>query len=461
MTTPNANVIPIDAAKPQVRAVAADLDAERAVLGSVLISNPKLALVAGLLAVDDFLDPAHREIFEAMLAIGKRGQEVDAVLLWDELGARGQQRRLDGGTDYLLKLAHAVPTAENVGHYAAIVARKAAVRQLERHCLDIAANAETEPDRVSELVLGASKLVTEIAKGRRRPGVDLADIVVPLEQEFDARAQNKGRLVGLSWGLPSVDYATGGLVRGNLHIIAARTSLGKTAAACQVAITGALDRDIPCFYASLEMPASMLAERFFARVAQVDSTRLRTGDLDLECWHRITGARRRMGKPGRVVITRDRSLAAIMSQARAFRVEHPGQDILVVVDYLQLVRTAYLKGRSREQEVAEVSSSLKELAGELDCPVLALCQFNRGPEAEDRDPKVSDIRESGAIENDADVILFIVRKREDKSGAAWFNIAKSRNGETGELEMRWNGPTYTFSEVQGEVGTPDRRFPDA
>lgn len=445
-----AAVIPIETRRPSPvldAAAAADLEAERAALGSVLLAPARIALLSSLLQVDDFFLPAHREVFDAMLAIARRGTEVDAVLLSDELSTRGALSRLEDGPMYLVKLAGAVPTGENAAHYAAIVARKSAVRRLARACIDIGTCAEEDPDRAAELVIQSQRLVTEIAKGRRRPGVDLADIVRTVEGEFEARQQSKGRLVGISTGLASLDHATGGLVRGNLHIVAARTSLGKTALACQVAITGAVFRGVPCFYASLEMPAAMLAERFFSRLAKVDSRRLRTGDLDLECWRKIQGATKQMATPGRVVITRDRSLAGIMAQARAFRVEHPTGEVLVVVDYLQLVRTAYVKGRSREQEVAEVSSALKELAGELDCPVLALCQFNRGPEAEDRDPKVSDIRESGAIENDADLIVFIVRKREDKSGAAWLNIAKSRNGETGEIEVNWDGPTYTFAEV--------------
>lgn len=422
-----------------------DFGPEQAVLGSVLIDPTRLPEVSALLRTDDFFLPAHRDVFEAMGALAARRVPVDVVTLADELISRKALPRLEGGETYLLTLANAVPTAENVPHYADIIARRAALRRFKLTLVEIAGRAEQDPDEAQRMLLTAQHLLTESQKGRRAPGVDLADLVRPvleeIEQRADARRAGGAKLVGITTWLTGLDYLTGGFCRGTLNIIAARTSLGKTSYACQVALLGAIERDTPALFFSLEMTPRELAARFFSRLARVDSSRIRTGELDAEDFVRLQAAGGRMDRRGMVTISNTRSLAGIVSEARAFRVQHPNQEVGVFVDYLQLVRASG-RGRSREEDVSEASGALKELAQELDCPFVVPAQLNRGPEKEDRDPKISDIRDSGAIEQDADVIAFIVRKRGDVSNACSVVVGKNRNGRVGEFDAQWHGSTF-------------------
>lgn len=424
---------------------------EQAVLGAALIRTTAYAEAALILTGEDFEHPTERAVWEAMGSIVRRSGSIDVLTLEDELVTLGNAPRPEGGLgSYAVKLAASVPTAENVRHYAAIVAKRSAIRR-GRAALLLAAEAfETDQDQVERYLLEAQRYADQVRRGRRRPEVDMADLVFPMLKEFEARskalAEGGAKVVGLSTGITGLDYLTSGLRNGSLNIVAARTSLGKTAYACQLALLGAVADGVPCLFFSLEMRPEELMERFYARLAKVDSARLRVGDIDMEENRRLGKAGAKMNYRDLLLISNSRSLSAIGTEARAFRIRHPGQQVLIVVDYLQLVRTGG-RGRTRELEVAEVAETLKELAVELDCPIVAPAQFGRGPEQEDREPRITDIRESGAIENTADLIMFIVRRRDESSGEGRMRVEKNRNGQVGEVAIRWHGPTYEISDA--------------
>ena len=433
-----------------------EFSAERSVLGSVLLKPVAFTEASMLLDAADFEHPFNRAVFEAMTALVSRGVPVDVLTLDDELRTAGYSQRMEGGPlTYLSGLAGEVVHGESLKHHAGIVARRSALRRLKFACTQIADVADASPDEAQRLMLDAQKLLVEVAKGRTRPGVDLADVAPDVLADIEKRraelAAGRGMVSGLSTGLTALDFKTSGFAPGTLNIVAARTSLGKTAYACQVALLGALcnPEPVPCLFFSLEMRPVELGRRFFARLAKVASDKIRTGDLTDSQMDRLRNASAQMEQRGLITISNTRSLAGIFTESRAFRVQHPERPILIVVDYLQLVRSGE-RGRSREQEVAAVSSALKELSVEVNAPVVAPAQFNRAPESEDRAPTIADIRESGAIENDADVILMIHRRRENTSGLCHIIIGKSRNGDLGEVDAIWNGPTYELRDVESE-----------
>ena len=447
------------------------LSAERAVLGAALIERDALIQARSMLTTVDFVAPQHRDVWDSMLEIDKRGVQVDPVTLEDELRTRGVWAALGmlyqgqaangmGSFGWIAEIITAAPSATNVRAYAEIVARRAALRRLRAICADLANEAETNPDDAQRLMLEGQKLLTQISKGRTRPGVDVADLVSAKITEFqereEARQRGSARLVGLSTGITGVDYLTGGLVPKTLNIVAARTSIGKTAYACQMALLNALDADAPTLIFSLEMSPGELVERFFARRALIDSARLRTGEIVRPEWTRLYQVGNELSRPGQITISNASTMAQIWTEARAFRVENQNRRILLVVDYVQKVRTGE-RGRTREQEVAEVSAGLKEIAMELDAPVVAPAQLNRGPEnaGEERDPRITDIRESGAVENDADVILLLSRRRSEAAGRCVIAVAKNRNGgPLGEAIAEWRGATYEL------VDPPDQPRPE-
>lgn len=428
--------------------------AEQATLGAAFIRASAFSEISGMLTEADFEKPVDRVVFQSMAAIVTRGVAIDPLTVEDEIASRGDATvfSTEGGTGpYILRLANAVPTAENVKHYAAIVAKRSAIRQLRLTCSEIPEAAESSPELAQKLVFESQRLVTQINRGRSRPGVDLTDVLPEALKEFqsrdDARKSGNGRVIGLKSGLTDLDFITGGFRRGTLNVIGARTSLGKTAFGCQIALVNALERRVPALIFSLEMRPMELAERFFSRIGKVDSARLRTGNLTKEDWTCLYSASSQMSQPGLITISNTAGLGGIVAESRAFRVTHPERELLILVDYLQLVR-AGAKGRTREQEVGEISATLKALAQELDCAVIAPAQLNRGPESEEREPRISDLRESGAIENDSDVIILIHRERSAATARCALKVVKNRSGgKVDDIEAEWRGATYELCDL--------------
>jgi len=437
-----------------------NLEAERAVLGGVLIKPSVFDEVAMALQIDDFFLPAHREVFEAMLAIDKRRQPLDLVALADELRVRGMIARLEGGEAYLLALYNNVPTAENVNHYARLVKEKATLRRLIAACAEIQSRAYGDFGQFEEFLDEAETQVFKVAQQNRRETYSAApDIMEEVLHNIEVRAAERKAVTGVPTGFTKLDELTAGLQRENLIIVAARPGGGKTSWAINVAVHAAM-RKIPVLIFSLEMSKYELMERMLAAEARIDSGKIKRGFLEYSDWkNKIHPASKSLAEAP--ILIDDSSAISIMeirAKARRFRGDNryfpplgptpdgrPPQPPLglIVVDYLQLARGGGgKKDENRQQEIAEISRGLKALAKDLKVPIIAVSQLNREVEKREGKPKLSDLRESGAIEQDADMILFIHREDQGDGGVSStptstseIIVGKHRNGATGSVKV--------------------------
>jgi len=437
-----------------------NLEAERSVLGGVLIKPSAFDEVATALQVDDFFLPVHREIFDAMLAIDKRRQPLDVIAVADELRVRGMIARLEGGEAYLLALSNSVPTAENVNHYARLVKEKATLRRLIAACAEIQSRAYGDFGQFEEFMDEAETQVFKVAQQNRRETYSAApEIVEEVLHNIEVRAAERKAVTGVPTGFTKLDELTAGLQRENLIIVAARPGGGKTSWAINVAVHAAM-RKIPVLIFSLEMSKYELMERMLAAEARIDSGKIKRGFLEYSDWkNKIHPASKSLAEAP--ILIDDSSAISIMeirAKARRFRGDNryfppqgPGPDGrppqpplgLIVVDYLQLARGGGgKKDENRQQEIAEISRGLKSLAKDLKVAIIAVSQLNREVEKREGKPKLSDLRESGAIEQDADMILFI--HREDQGADAPISgptstseiiVGKHRNGATGSVKV--------------------------
>src|SRR4051812_23794076 len=436
------------------------IDAEKSVLGSVFIKPAAFDEIATSLQVDDFFLPAHREIFDAMLAIDKRRQPLDVIAVADELKTRGMLPRLEGGESYLLALANTVPTAENVAHYTRIVKEKATLRRLIAACAEVQSRAYGDFGEFEPFLDEAETQIFKVAQQNRRETYSaVGDMMEEVLHNIEVRASERKAVTGVPTGFTKLDELTAGLQRENLIIVAARPGGGKTSWAVNVAVHAAMKK-IPVLIFSLEMSKYELMERMLAGEARIDSSRIKRGFLEYSDWkNKIHPASGRLAEAP--ILIDDSSAISIMeirAKARRFRSDpryFPQQELvdgrappaplgLIVVDYLQLARGGGgRKEENRQQEIAEISRGLKSLAKDLKLPIIAVSQLNREVEKREGKPKLSDLRESGAIEQDADLILFI--HREDMAGGdgsdtgptavAELIIGKHRNGATGAVKV--------------------------
>ena len=445
---------------PSARTPPHNLDAEKSVLGGVLVKPAAFDEVATSLQVDDFFLPAHREIFDAMLELDRRRQPLDVIAVADELKTRGLLPRLEGGETYLLTLANAVPSAENVPHYARLVKEKATLRRLIAACAEIQSSAYGDFGTFEEFLDEAETKVFKVAQQNRRETYTAAnDMMEEVLHNIEVRAAERKSVTGVPTGFKKLDDLTAGLQRENLIIVAARPGGGKTSWAVNVAMNAALKDKIPVLIFSLEMSKYELMERMLAGEARIDSSRIKRGFLEYSDWkNKIHPASGRLAEAP--ILIDDSSAISIMeirAKARRFRADpryFPTPDPvdgrlpppplgLIVVDYLQLARgTGGRREENRQQEIAEISRGLKALAKDLKIPIIAVSQLNREVEKREGKPKLSDLRESGAIEQDADLILFI--HREDMQGdeanagptaTAEIIVGKHRNGATGAVKL--------------------------
>jgi replicative DNA helicase len=454
-----------------------NIDAEKSVLGAVFIKPAAFDEVATGLQVDDFFLPAHREIFDAMLAIDKRRQPLDVIAVADELKTRGMLGRLEGGESYLMALANAVPTAENVLHYARLVREKATLRRLIAACAEVQSTAYGDFGEFETFLDEAETKVFKVAQqNRRETYASTGDLMEEVIHNLEVRTAERKAVTGVPTGFSKLDELTAGLQRENLIIVAARPGGGKTSWAVNVAMHAALQHNIPVLLFSLEMSKYELMERMLAGEARIDSSKIRRGFLEYADWkNKIHPASGRLASAP--ILIDDSSAISIMeirAKARRFRSDpryFPPQEPvdgrppppplgLIVVDYLQLARGGGgRKEENRQQEIAEISRGLKSLAKDLKLPIIAVSQLNREVEKREGRPKLSDLRESGAIEQDADLILFI--HREDMSGGdgtdtgptsvAELIIGKHRNGATGAVKVTFI-KEYTRFENYAEEG---------
>jgi replicative DNA helicase len=420
------------------------LEAERSVLGGVLLDNDAMNVVIEILSADDFYSEANSKIFEVVGNLFAAGKTVDTTILRADLVQRGWLSAV-GGDEYLYSLTDTIPTVANIEAHAKIVREKSVVRKLILSCHEIAALGYGDYGDMEEFLDQAERQVFEVAKERaRNPYEHIKDVVLRTFREINEAAERKERITGLPTGFDRLDRLTAGMHPGELIIVAGRPAMGKTAFALNVAVNACDARRVPVAVFSLEMPKEQLARRMLCSEARVDGSRLRTGQLSRDDWPKLAQAAGILSDlPVWIDDTPGLTVMELRAKARRLRVD-AGLG-LVVVDYLQLMRSGARRTESREQEISEISRSLKGLAKELSIPIIALSQLNRGVESrgvKDKRPQLADLRESGAIEQDADTIHFIYRdevynKDTADRGVAEIIIGKQRQGPTGTMRVRF------------------------
>ena len=430
------------------------VEAEQAVLGGLLLDNSTWDAIADRLTAEDFYRRDHQQIFSAIAELAGRSEPADAVTLAEYLAAKGEAEDT-GGLAYLAGLARETPTAANIRAYAYIVRERSLLRHLIRVSGEIAASAYASEGRpAKDLVDEAERLVFQIAEAGRRTGsgfVALKDILGETIDRLDMLHENQGQLTGISTGYTDLDRMTAGLQPGDLVIVAGRPSMGKTTFALNIGENAAISAGVPVAVFSMEMSREQLSMRMISSLGRVDQSHLRTGMFGDEDWARINGAIAQM-KTAPIYIDDSGALTPTEVRARARRLSRERGLGLIIVDYLQLMQVPGTK-ENRATEISEISRSLKALAKELRVPVIALSQLNRGVEQRtDKKPVMSDLRESGAIEQDADVIMLIYREEvydqdTPRKGIADIIVAKQRNGPTGEVHLTFLGKYTRFENM--------------
>ncbi|WZL79412.1 replicative DNA helicase [Eubacteriales bacterium mix99] len=428
------------------------MEAEQSVLGSMLLDKEAVAAAAEVLHGEDFYSDAHREIYEAILDIYDRGMPADLVTLAEALRQRGTLESVGGGT-YISDLSMSVPSTANVRYYIRIVEEKAILRRLIAASGDIMQESYAASEDLDIIIDHAEKKIFDISQRKNdRDFEPIKTILLDTYSRIEELAKNKGKIVGVATGFRDFDLRTSGLNPSDFVLIAGRPSMGKTSFALNIAQYAAVHSKVPVAIFSLEMSREQLVQRMLSCQAHIELQKIRTGDLAEEDWIRLVHAATPLSQaPIYIDDTPAISAMEIRSKARRLKLEH-GLG-MIVIDYLQL-----MSGRgnieSRQQEVSDISRSLKALARELEVPVVTLSQLSRGPEArQDHRPMLSDLRESGAIEQDADLVVFLYRDEyynpdSEKQNIAEAIIAKQRNGPTGTVELVWLGQYTQFASYE-------------
>jgi replicative DNA helicase len=432
------------------------VEAERSLLGGLMLDQRAWDQVADVVGAADFYRPDHRAIFETIMTLTEQDRPPDAVTVSEQL-ERENKLELAGGVDYLARLVEETPSAANVRAYARIVRDHSMLRKLIEIGGDIAASAHDSEGRpVAELVDLAEQRVFEIAdRGTGGPGFKpLKDILPGAIDRLDVLSHSDDEITGVPTGFNAMDDMTAGLQRGELIVIAGRPSMGKTTLAVNIAENAAIGHRVPTAIFSMEMSSEQLTFRMIGSIGRVNQAGLRRGKLSDEDWSRIDSAVSMMSSAP-IFIDDSPGLSPTEVRARARRLKREHGLGLIVVDYLQLMQVAGTV-ENRATEISEISRSLKALAKELDLPVIALSQLNRSVEQRvDKKPVMSDLRESGAIEQDADVIVFIYReeiydKETPRRGVADIIIGKQRNGPVGEFHLTFLGEYTKFENLVAE-----------
>ena len=434
-----------------------NLEAEQSVLGGVLIENEAVNKVMEILDGDDFYRDAHRKIFNALITLSERDEPADLITLTNELRKTNQLDSV-GGASYVVSLIDSVPTAANIEYYAKIVKEKAILRKLIETSTNIITQSYEDRGDVESFLDEAERAIFEISERRVKPSFySIRDIVKESFKTIERLFEKKEFVTGVPSGFKELDRLTAGFHASDLIIVAGRPSMGKTALCLNLAQFAAIEKRIPVAIFSLEMSKEQLVIRVLCSEAQVEGTRLRTGFLTESDWPKLTLAAGNVSDaPIFIDDTAAISVLELRAKARRLKGEH-GLGMLII-DYLQL-----MKGRtrveSRQQEISEISRSLKALAKELNIPIIAVSQLSRKTEERQGNrPQLSDLRESGAIEQDADVILFLFReevynRQEENQGKAELFIGKQRNGPIGMVDLAFIDRFTTFKDLyKGETG---------
>ena len=429
-----------------------NLDAERSILGAVLLDNNALNTAIESLKAEDFFLPQHRHVFTQMIALADAQQAIDLVTLTEELHRRGELEA-SGGAPYLASLVDGVPRVSNVEHYARIVKEKAILRNLIHATHSIQQRALEGEEGADAILDNAESSIFALAEDRVKAGLlPIKDIVRDNFDRLEKIFREGKSITGISTGYGELDKLLSGLQPSELIILAARPSQGKTALALNLAENIGIRGGLPVAVFSLEMSKESLLQRLVASVAQVDAHKFRSGHLSREDWKRMTEALSKIASsPLWVDDAGSNSVLEIGAKAR--RLKRDKGLALLVIDYLQLI-TGRGRFNSRQEEVASISRGLKGLAKELQIPVLVLSQLTRAPERDERGPQLSDLRESGAIEQDADVVMFIYRPNffnlnasPEERDMADILIAKQRNGPTDKVKFVFRSRLTRFEEA--------------
>lgn len=424
------------------------LEAEQAVIGAMLIDPACIAEVIEQLRPEDFYAEENQRIFETIYSMFNGALKIDAVTVLDRLKAQGYYDEA-GGRAYLMQLMEVTPTAANVREYAAIVRDKSMLRAIAQAAADIEKLAYEGAGGASEIAELAEQKIYNVRQGREIKGLShIKSVIMDLYAQLDERSRSDSDIPGISTGFRELDQALTGLNKSDLILVAARPGMGKTAFALNIALNAAKasGKDVVVF--QLEMSKDQLASRFLASEALLDSQKLKTGNLNQDDWIKIARATSVLA---RTHIYVDDNPAITVAEIKA-KCRRLGDSLgLIVIDYIQLMQSGGRRSDNRVQEVAEISRSLKIMAKELNVPVVCLSQLSRAAEQRaDKRPMLSDLRESGAIEQDADIVMFIYRddyydaESEDKN-VAEIIIAKNRHGATSTIELQWIGQYTTFS----------------
>jgi replicative DNA helicase len=442
--------MPVDT--PLERALPANLDAERSILGAIILDNNALNTAIEALKSEDFFLLQHRHVFQQMVALGEAQHAIDLVTLTEELHRRGELEAA-GGAPYLASLVDGVARVSNVEHYARIVKEKAMLRNLIHATDKIKQSAFEGEDGADAILDGAESSIFALAEDRVKAGlISIKDIVHEGFDRLEKIFREGKSITGISTGYGELDKLLSGLQPSELIILAARPSQGKTALALNLAENIAIRGGLPVAVFSLEMSKESLLQRLVASVGQVDAHKFRTGHLSREDWKRMTEALSAISSAP-LWVDDAGSISVMEIGAKARRLKRDKGLSLLVVDYLQLI-TGRGRFNSRQEEVASISRGLKGLAKELQIPVLVLSQLTRAPERDERGPQLSDLRESGAIEQDADVVMFIYRPNffnlnatPEERDMADILIAKQRNGPTDKVKFVFRSRLTRFEEA--------------
>ncbi|TSK08690.1 MAG: replicative DNA helicase [Geobacter sp.] len=430
------------------------IEAEMSILGGILVDNEAINRVLEVLTPDELYRESHRKIMRAMIELNERNEPCDLITLTTILRKRGELDEVGGGA-YLATLVDFVPMAANISYYCKIVKEKFITRKLITAATDIVSQGFEDKVEVENLLDTAQKVIFEIGENKLKPSYyKVSDILKDTIKNIELLYEKKELVTGVPTGYTDLDKLTAGFHAGDLVIIAGRPAMGKTTFALNVAQYASVDADkkYPAAIFSLEMPKEQLVERLLCSASRVDLTRLRSGHLQENDWPKlIKGAGLLHNSKIFIDDTPSISVMELRSKARRLKAEH---DIgIIVIDYLQLMRGG-ANSESRQQEISEISRSLKALAKELGIPVVALSQLNRGLEQRtDKRPMMSDLRESGAIEQDADIIMFVYRgevydkENEDLKGKAEIIIGKHRSGPIGTVDLAFRGEFTRFDNL--------------
>ncbi len=435
-------------------------EAERGIVGAVLLDNGVLHRAMEMVDSGDFYEARNRIIYETMLNLSERGAPIDLITLTDEL-RRSDLLEKAGGVTYVGGLTEAAPTARHIETYARIVREKSLLRHLIAITGEIAAQAYEDPPEVETFLDEAESAIFDIAGKKISPSFyPLGELVPEAVRQLEILQKRSGGITGVPTGFADLDELTAGFHPSDLVIVAGRPGMGKTALALNIARNASIEAEVPVAFFSLEMSRWQVATRLFCAEAHLDSRDMRRGFIAKEDWARLMIAANLL-KDAKFFVDDSPAINVLEMKAKARRLVAEHKVGLIIVDYLQLMRGRQTRDSNREQEIADISRSLKGLAKELDIPVIALSQLNRAVESrEDKRPRLADLRESGAIEQDADLIIFLYREKKYKPDTSLGNIAeanigKHRNGPEGMVKL-----TFIEEFARFESYSPIDEIPD-